>query len=171
MAKRSTKVVERPVPKFDPMFADIPWEVIQDDRGRVIGEVYRLPPGYDRREREFENKGTNKRQRETLEFIREFIAKKGISPSLAEIGKGINLSSKSTTHGIITRLQERGYITQEAKLPRPIRVTGQEDELSRLRNRVAELEALLQQRPDIATINGHDEKLAAVLDELKAVGI
>jgi SOS-response transcriptional repressor LexA len=111
------------------------------------------------------------RQREALEFIQEFIANKGYSPSLTEIGNGIDLASKSTTHGIITRLQEKGYITQEAKSPRSIRVTGQEDEMSRLRNRVAELEALLQQRPDISTMNGHDEKLATVIDELKAVGI
>lgn len=111
------------------------------------------------------------RQREALEFIREFIAKKGFSPTLTEIGNGVDLASKSTTHGIIQRLQEKGYITQEAKSPRSIRVTGQEDEMSRLRKRVTELEALLQLRPDIATMNSHDSSVAAVIEEIRmAVG-
>ncbi|CAM3366107.1 hypothetical protein PALU110988_18800 [Paenibacillus lupini] len=46
MRKRNTKVVQRPKPKFDPIFHEYPWEVIKDDRGRVIGEVYTAPPTY-----------------------------------------------------------------------------------------------------------------------------
>lgn len=30
--------------KPDPYFNDIPWEIITDDKGRVIGEVYTLRP-------------------------------------------------------------------------------------------------------------------------------
>lgn len=26
----------------DPYFQDIPWDIIKDDNGRVIGEVYRI---------------------------------------------------------------------------------------------------------------------------------
>ncbi len=36
----------KPAPKkerFDPFFQTTPWEIIYDDEGRVIGEVYKLP--------------------------------------------------------------------------------------------------------------------------------
>lgn len=30
--------------RYDPYFADIPWEIIKDDNGKVIGEVYMVFP-------------------------------------------------------------------------------------------------------------------------------
>ncbi|MCM3208515.1 hypothetical protein [Paenibacillus illinoisensis] len=30
--------------RYDPYFADIPWEIIKDENGKVIGEVYMVFP-------------------------------------------------------------------------------------------------------------------------------
>ncbi|MFK0524784.1 hypothetical protein ACINKY_21525 [Paenibacillus illinoisensis] len=30
--------------RYDPYFADIPWDIIKDDNGKVIGEVYLVFP-------------------------------------------------------------------------------------------------------------------------------
>lgn len=37
--KRPAKKEER----VDPIFQDIPWDLVYDDRKRVIGEIYLLP--------------------------------------------------------------------------------------------------------------------------------
>lgn len=36
----------------DPLFADIPWEIITNDRGEVIGEVYTILPDPPPRKRQ-----------------------------------------------------------------------------------------------------------------------
>ena len=30
--------------RYDPYFSDVPWEIIKDDNGKVIGEVYLVYP-------------------------------------------------------------------------------------------------------------------------------
>ncbi|CAM4274070.1 hypothetical protein [Paenibacillus xylanexedens] len=30
--------------RYDPYFSEIPWDIIKDDRGKVIGEVYLVYP-------------------------------------------------------------------------------------------------------------------------------
>jgi len=50
-----------------------------------------------------------KRQAEVLRFVREFIAKNGYSPSLCEIAEAVG-SWGGTVHGMLTRLESRGYI-------------------------------------------------------------
>lgn len=30
--------------RYDPYFADIPWDIIKDEKGKVIGEVYMIFP-------------------------------------------------------------------------------------------------------------------------------
>jgi len=53
-----------------------------------------------------------KRQREILEFIREFQARNGYAPSLEEIGKRFGLSAVSTVHEHLTNLARKGALTR-----------------------------------------------------------
>jgi repressor LexA len=51
-----------------------------------------------------------RRQREIYDFIRRFVAEKGYSPSLEEIGKGFGLSSVATVHKHVQHLVEKGLL-------------------------------------------------------------
>jgi len=61
-----------------------------------------------------------KRQKQTLDFITSFKKKRGISPSLEEIKKHLKLSSVSTAHHHVKKLQEGGYLQKENNQPRAI---------------------------------------------------
>ncbi|MFD1955986.1 hypothetical protein ACFSL6_17860 [Paenibacillus thailandensis] len=41
--KRRTPKGKKRRPDPDPIFQDTPWEIVQDERGRVVGEIYTLP--------------------------------------------------------------------------------------------------------------------------------
>jgi repressor LexA len=51
-----------------------------------------------------------RRQREVYDFVREFLAERGYSPSLEEIGARFGLSSVATVHKHIQHLVEKGYL-------------------------------------------------------------
>ena len=51
-----------------------------------------------------------RRQREIYDFIREFVADKGYSPSLKEIGEGFGISSVATVHKHVQHLVEKGLL-------------------------------------------------------------
>ena len=51
-----------------------------------------------------------KRQREILDYLNDFIKKKGYAPSLEEIGRRFGLSSLATVHKHLTNLEEKGFI-------------------------------------------------------------
>ena len=61
-----------------------------------------------------------KRQKQALDFITSFQKKKGFSPSLEEIKKHLRLSSVSTAHHHVKKLQESGYLQKEYNQPRAI---------------------------------------------------
>lgn len=63
-----------------------------------------------------------KKQKEILDIIIKYIDKEEISPTTREIGELAGLSSTSTVHGYLNRLEERGYITRRKEIPRSIRV-------------------------------------------------
>lgn len=63
-----------------------------------------------------------KKQNEILDIIIKYIEHEGIAPTTREIGELAGLSSTSTVHGYLTRLEERGYITRRKESPRSIRV-------------------------------------------------
>lgn len=54
---------------------------------------------------------TNK-QKETLTYIKKFIAKNGYSPSVREICAGLGLSSPATVFVHVKKLEEKGYVRQ-----------------------------------------------------------
>ena len=51
-----------------------------------------------------------RRQREIYDFIRQFVADKGYSPSLEEIGARFGLSSVATVHKHVQHLVEKGML-------------------------------------------------------------
>jgi repressor LexA len=51
-----------------------------------------------------------RRQREIYEFIRDFVKRKGYSPSLEEIGSHFGLSSVATVHKHVSHLVEKGFL-------------------------------------------------------------
>ncbi len=71
--------------------------------------------------------GLTPRQREVLEFIKAEIRSKGYPPSVREIGEAIGLSSSSTVHGHMARLEEKGYIRRDPTKPRAIEVLDGSD--------------------------------------------
>lgn len=74
------------------------------------------------------------RQQAILEFIQHEVQKKGYPPSVREIGKAVGLSSSSTVHGHLHRLEKRGYLRRDATKPRAIEVlTGDESTNQRKR--------------------------------------
>ncbi len=64
------------------------------------------------------------RQREILDYIRKETQSRGYPPSVREIGQAIGLSSSSTVHGHLQRLEEKGFIRRDPTKPRAIEVTG-----------------------------------------------
>jgi repressor LexA len=62
------------------------------------------------------------RQQEILEFIVQEIQRKGYPPSVREIGEAVGLSSSSSVHAQLEKLQELGYIRKDPTKPRAIEV-------------------------------------------------
>src|SRR5690625_2386495 len=60
------------------------------------------------------------RQRQILDFIRSEVIKKGYPPSVREVGQAVGLSSSSTVHGHLGKLEEKGYIRRDPTKPRAI---------------------------------------------------
>lgn len=67
-----------------------------------------------------------RRQREILDYIREQVRKKGYPPSVREIGAAVGLSSSSTVHGHLARLEQKGFIRRDPTKPRAIELLEQE---------------------------------------------
>jgi repressor LexA len=65
-----------------------------------------------------------RRQREVLDVIREFIAAKGYSPSLEEIGATLGLSSVATVHKHVSLLVGKGYVRRSWNQNRSIELVN-----------------------------------------------
>ncbi|MBI5115607.1 transcriptional repressor LexA [Candidatus Poribacteria bacterium] len=63
-----------------------------------------------------------RRQKEVLDFVRDFVAEKGYSPSLEEIGAGFGMSSVATVHKHLTHLRQKGFIRHEPNRKRSVEV-------------------------------------------------
>lgn len=68
-------------------------------------------------------KGRDSRQMNVLHFIYTEVQQKGYPPTVREIGNAVNLSSTSTVHGHLARLEKAGYIYRDPTKPRAIEVT------------------------------------------------
>jgi repressor LexA len=60
------------------------------------------------------------KQSEIYEFIKQQITSKGYPPSVREICEAVNLSSTSTVHGHLARLEKKGLIRRDPTKPRAI---------------------------------------------------
>jgi repressor LexA len=61
-----------------------------------------------------------KRQHQVLSFVENFIRENTFSPSLEEIGQGLNLSSLATVHKHLSNLQAKGFLKRLANRSRSI---------------------------------------------------
>ena len=68
-------------------------------------------------------KRTETRQLEVLKYIYEQVELKGYPPTVREIGKAVDLSSTSTAHGHLARLEKKGLILRDPTKPRAIELT------------------------------------------------
>lgn len=62
------------------------------------------------------------RQKSILEYIKQHLRIKGYPPSVREIGEAIGLSSSSTVHSHLAKLEEKGLIKRDPTKPRAIEV-------------------------------------------------
>ncbi|EKK20234.1 transcriptional repressor LexA [Fructilactobacillus florum] len=65
----------------------------------------------------------NSKQIQILQFIYDEVKKQGYPPTVREIGAGVGLSSASTVHGHLARLQKKGLLTKNPTKPRAIEIT------------------------------------------------
>lgn len=68
-------------------------------------------------------KRTETKQIEVLTYIHEQVLAKGYPPTVREIGKAVALSSTSTVHGHLARLEKKGFILRDPTKPRAIELT------------------------------------------------
>jgi repressor LexA len=62
------------------------------------------------------------RQRNIMQFIISEVQQKGYPPSVREIGEAVGLSSSSTVHAHLAKLEQLGYIRRDPTKPRAIEV-------------------------------------------------
>lgn len=62
----------------------------------------------------------NNKQNEVYDYIKKHIIEKGFPPSVREICVGVGLSSTSTVHGHLQRLEKKGMIRRDLTKPRAI---------------------------------------------------
>ena len=67
-----------------------------------------------------------KRQKEALTFITSFAQEKGFAPSLKEIAKHLQLSSVSTAHYHVDKLNKAGHLKKEYHRARSLNVAEPE---------------------------------------------
>ncbi|CAG1002930.1 repressor LexA [Myxococcaceae bacterium] len=71
-----------------------------------------------------------RRQHQVYESVRQFISKKGYSPSLEEIAASLGLASVATVHRHVALLVEKGLLRKDAKRSRSVEVVEEEAQAS-----------------------------------------
>lgn len=66
-----------------------------------------------------------RRQKDLLDFLANFIAKNGYSPSYEEIASGMDLTSLATVHKHIQSLEQKGYLKRGFNQSRSLEVAPQ----------------------------------------------
>jgi SOS-response transcriptional repressor LexA len=70
------------------------------------------------------------KQKRLLDFIADSIKRDGFAPTFAEMQASQKLSSKSQVHYLLTKLEQRGYISRLANMERAIQVLRRPGELT-----------------------------------------
>ncbi len=68
----------------------------------------------------------NKRQEAVYNYLKKVMSK-SFPPTVREICEATGISSTSSVHGILSALEEKGYIIRDAKSSRGIRLAGTEN--------------------------------------------
>lgn len=89
-----------------------------------MGRRKALPPDFDGN---WTEEMLSERQRAILDFVRDFINKKGYPPAVREIGAAVGLSSSASVHNHLRRLQEIGFIVRDEAKPRALELTSDND--------------------------------------------
>jgi repressor LexA len=66
-----------------------------------------------------------RRQREILEFIKEYLDNNGYPPTVRDIGAAVGLTSSSTVHAHLANLEKAGVIRRDPTKPRALEVLGE----------------------------------------------
>lgn len=66
------------------------------------------------------------KQQVILDYIKEEVMKRGYAPSVREIGAAVGLSSTSSVHNQLQKLEQKGYIKKDPSKPRTIVVVDDE---------------------------------------------
>lgn len=67
-------------------------------------------------------KDISEKQLQILKYIIDTNSLRGYPPSVREIGSAMNLSSTSTVHGHLDRLEKKGYLRRDPSKPRAIEI-------------------------------------------------
>lgn len=62
------------------------------------------------------------KQEAILSYIKQAVNSRGYPPSVREIGDAVGLTSTSTVHGHLSKLEQRGLIRRDATKPRAIEI-------------------------------------------------
>ncbi|MBX5490909.1 MAG: transcriptional repressor LexA [Chloroflexi bacterium] len=68
------------------------------------------------------------RQRQILDFIREFVHERGYPPTIRDIGQGLGISSTSVVDYNLKALERAGLIQREREVSRGVRLLDEIDE-------------------------------------------
>lgn len=99
----------------------------------------------------FMRKTPESRQIEVLQYIHEQVQSKGYPPTVREIGTAVSLSSTSTVHGHLSRLEKNGFIQRDPSKPRAIELTA---------TGLSKLGVQLKQIPLLGTVTAGEPILA-----------
>ncbi|KYP80355.1 transcriptional repressor LexA [Ferroacidibacillus organovorans] len=66
-----------------------------------------------------------RKQDEILIYLKQVVSKRGYPPSVREIGEAMGLSSTSTVHAHLAKLEDRGLIKRDPTKPRAIEIVDE----------------------------------------------
>lgn len=70
-------------------------------------------------------KNSETKQLEILRYIYDTVENRGFPPTVREICSAVNLSSTSTVHGHLARLERKGLLIKDATKPRALEITAE----------------------------------------------
>lgn len=88
--------------------------ITQKERGNSSPCVDKCKTTHPGGKREFMGDLT-KRDQEMLDYIKEYMSKNGITPTMTEIGEGVGMYSTKTVFTHFQKLIEKGYIKRITK--------------------------------------------------------
>lgn len=70
-------------------------------------------------------KNSDTKQLEILRYIYDTVDHRGFPPTVREICAAVKLSSTSTVHGHLARLERKGLLIKDATKPRALEITDE----------------------------------------------